>query len=87
MAFAKKMMGFPVRIWSHFRIKPNCRQKDLRKYKVSHFLQGYFFYYYFNYLHQSLFTNRFVFNKVEYIIAHSFWHLYIQTAIILVLMP
>jgi len=43
--------------------------------------------YYVKYLHQSRFTNRFVFNKVEYIIAHSFWHLYIQTAIILVLMP
>ena len=28
MAFAKKMMGFPVRIRSHFRTKPNCRQKD-----------------------------------------------------------
>ena len=27
------------RIWSHFR--PNARQKDMRKYKVSHFLQGY----------------------------------------------
>ena len=40
MAFAKKMMGFPVRIWSHFRTKPNCRQRDMRKYKVSHFLQG-----------------------------------------------
>ena len=26
----------------HFRNKPNCRQKDLRKYKVSHFLQGQF---------------------------------------------
>ena len=39
MAFAKKMMGFPVRFWSHSRTKPNCRQKDMRK-SVSHFLQG-----------------------------------------------
>ena len=39
MAFAKKMMGFPVRIWSHFRTKPNCHQKDMRK-SLSHFLQG-----------------------------------------------
>ena len=37
MGFAKKMMGFPGRIWSHFR--PNCRQKDMRK-SLSHFLQG-----------------------------------------------
>ena len=27
------------RIWSHFRTKPNCRQKVMRK-SVSHFLQG-----------------------------------------------
>ena len=27
------------RIWSHFRTKPNCRQKVIRK-PVSHFLQG-----------------------------------------------
>ena len=39
MAFAKKMMGFPVRIWSHFRTRPNCRQSDMRK-SVSHFLHG-----------------------------------------------
>ena len=26
------------RIWGHFRTKPNCRQKDMRK-SVSHFLQ------------------------------------------------
>ena len=39
MAFTKKMMGFPVWIWSHSRTKPNCRQKELRKF-VSHFLQG-----------------------------------------------
>ena len=39
MAFTKKMMGFPVRIWSHFRTKPNCRQKDMRK-SLSHFLEG-----------------------------------------------
>ena len=39
MAFAKRMMGFPVRIWSHFRTKPNCLQKDIRK-CLSHFLQG-----------------------------------------------
>ena len=31
MALAKKMMGFPLRIWSHFRTKPNCRQKDGKK--------------------------------------------------------
>ena len=37
LAFAKKMMGFPVRIWSHFQ--SNCRQKDMRK-SVLHFLQG-----------------------------------------------
>ena len=37
MAFAKKMMGFPVRIWFHsWR---NCRQKDMRK-SLSQFLQG-----------------------------------------------
>ena len=36
---AKKMMGFPVRIWSHFRTRPNCRGKDVRK-SLSHFLQG-----------------------------------------------
>ena len=40
MGFAKKMMGFPVRIWSHFQNKPNYHGKDMRKYKVSHFLQG-----------------------------------------------
>ena len=40
VAFARKMMGFPVRIWSRFRTGPNCRQEDMRKYKVSHFLQG-----------------------------------------------
>ena len=39
MAFAKKMMGFPVRIWPHFRTKPNCRQYGMRK-SLSHFLQG-----------------------------------------------
>ena len=39
MAFAKKMMGFPVRIWSHFRTKSNCCPKDVRK-SLSHFLQG-----------------------------------------------
>ena len=39
MAFAKKMMGFPVRIWSHFGTKPSCRQKDKRK-SPSHFVQG-----------------------------------------------
>ena len=44
MAFAKKMMGFPVRIWSHFRTKPNCHQYGMRK-SVSHFLQGMFFIY------------------------------------------
>ena len=38
-AFAKKMMGFPVRISYHFRTKPNCRQKDMRK-SLSHFWQG-----------------------------------------------
>ena len=37
MTFATKMMGFPMRIWSHF--PPNCRQKDMRK-SMSHFLQG-----------------------------------------------
>ena len=40
MAFAMETMGLPVRIWTHFRTKPNCRGKDMRKYKVSHFLQG-----------------------------------------------
>ena len=39
MAFAKKMMGVPLRIWSHSQTKPNCRQKDMRK-SLSHFLQG-----------------------------------------------
>ena len=38
MEFAKKMMGFPVRIWSHFR--PNCPQKD-KKETLPHFLQGF----------------------------------------------
>ena len=38
-AFAKKMMGFPVRLWSHFRTKPNCRQYGMGK-PLSHFLQG-----------------------------------------------
>ena len=37
MAFSKKMMGFPIRIWGHF--PPNCHQKDMRK-SLSHFLQG-----------------------------------------------
>ena len=37
MTFAKKMMGFPMRIRSHF--PPNCRQKDMMK-SMSHFLQG-----------------------------------------------
>ena len=37
MAFVKKMMGFPLRISSHFR--PSSHSKDMRKY-VSHFLQG-----------------------------------------------
>ena len=32
IAFAKKMMGFPVRIWAHSR--PNCRQKDKRHDKI-----------------------------------------------------
>ena len=30
MAFAKKLMGIPVRIWSHSRIKRNSLQKDMR---------------------------------------------------------
>ena len=37
MALARKMMGFPVRTWSHFR--QNYRQRDMRK-SISHFLQG-----------------------------------------------
>ena len=38
-AFAKKMAGFPSDLVS-FSMRPNCRQYGMRKYKVSHFLQG-----------------------------------------------
>ena len=44
----RKWWGFH-RIWSHFRTKPNCRQKNMRK-SPSHFLQGI----YHNHMHESM---------------------------------
>ena len=50
MVFAKKMMGFPVRIWSHFRTKPNGRQKGMGKYMSVIFFTGYALYLYYIFL-------------------------------------